>query len=194
MKITLIVLAVIYQVVGKTSLKKSKNEVKRGENGENSEAVTYSDGRQSTGLNFALGSNGGYVVSDERNFSKNYQKVDKLRPMPPMPRGPKEFVDEIPSNTHYYDGEFKLNAMKVNCHVYGTIFDCTHQPQCGWCHKTAGCIMGNNLGPMESCPTSQYVFDYPGNGVEDRVRVTNIDTNSLSIRTYSSDHVNPNWG
>lgn len=197
MKIALIVLIVIlslFAVLAKHSLKKAKNRNRRGENGENSEALTYSDGRKSTGLNFGLGSNGGYVVGDQAMFSGHFQKVDKLGPMQPMPRGPRETVDEVPSITHYYNGEYKLNAMKVNCHIYGTIYDCTHQPQCGWCHKTAGCIMGNNLGPMENCPTSQYVFDYPGFGVEDRVRVANTDAGSLSIRTYSMDHVNPNWG
>jgi len=46
-------------------------------------------------------------------------------------QGPLEAVDEIASVGDYYDGEKKLNVIKVNCKIYANPTDCLHQSSCG---------------------------------------------------------------
>jgi hypothetical protein len=45
--------------------------------------------------------------------------------------GPLELVEEIASETKYYDGETKLNTIKVNCKLYTNPNDCVHVSSCG---------------------------------------------------------------
>jgi len=157
-------------------------KLNRGEDGKNADAVTYFDGRKETGLNFSLGSNGGYTLNNENDFKK-VLTVDALRPYQPIPKGNLESADEVPSNKDYYDGEISLNTVKINCRMYKSPGDCVHQNQCGWCHWNNTCILGNGLGPMEDCPKSKYQFSYPDN-VTIPKRITNLDVGSLNIRTY----------
>lgn len=154
------------------------------------EAETYADGRQVMGLNYGMGSNGGYNVENPGLFKKarmvdhlfktdyNYSSEPSL----------KESVDEVPSITNYYDGEVKLNVMKVNCKVYHNYNDCIHQAQCGWCHQGSKCIMGNSMGPLEDCPRAQYVFSNPFGALKE-FRVNNHDVGGLSIQTISGDNM-----
>ena len=46
-------------------------------------------------------------------------------------RGPLEAVDEIASVKDYYNGEAKLNVVKVNCKINANPTDCLHQSSCG---------------------------------------------------------------
>lgn len=46
-------------------------------------------------------------------------------------RGPLETVDEIPTNKDYYNGEEKLNVLKINCKINANPTDCLHQSHCG---------------------------------------------------------------
>lgn len=152
------------------------------------EAEAYADGRQVMGLNYGMGSNGGYIVENPKNF-KTVRTVDHLFKTDYMYEpSMKEAVDEVPSITNYYDGEVKLNVMKVNCKVYHNYNDCIHQAQCGWCNQGSKCIMGNSMGPLEDCPRAQYVFSNPFGDVN-RYRVTNHDVGGLSIKTISGDNM-----
>lgn len=154
----------------------------RGEDGKNAEALTYNDGKQETGLNFSMGSNGGYTLNVEAGFKK-VETVKKLGPFEPIPHGPTERADEVPSTTDYYDGEAGLNAVKINCHIYKEPATCTLINSCGWCHNNNSCILGNNLGPMESCPRSKYQFSWPA-ASDTHYRITNQNMGSMNIRTY----------
>jgi len=77
------------------------------------------------------------------------------------PPGPQENPEEIHSTTEYYDGSRNLNAVKIQCKIYSNPTDCLHQSSCGWCGSTNSCISGNNLGPLQPCVKSSYVFTSP---------------------------------
>ncbi len=49
----------------------------------------------------------------------------------PPKRGPLESVEEIPTVKEYYDGEKKLNVIKINCKINSNPTDCIHQSGCG---------------------------------------------------------------
>jgi len=46
-------------------------------------------------------------------------------------RGPLEVVDEVPTVKDYYNGEAKLNVLKINCKINANPTDCLHQSSCG---------------------------------------------------------------
>ncbi len=111
-------------------------------------------------MTFGLGSNGGYTIKNENNY-KIPKMVDHLivsNSPYSNTQSSKEYADENPSITEYYNGTDKLNTIKVNCKMYVSQNDCLHQASCGWCGSTATCIMGNQMGPMENCSKSTYVF------------------------------------
>jgi len=162
------------------------SNLKRGEDGQDAEAMTYNDGRVETGLSFGMGSNGGYTANQEANF-KTVLTVDKLPKRTPIPTGHVERADEIASQNTYYDGEITLNSVKINCHIYRDPANCVQTSQCGWCHAKNSCIAGNSLGPLEECPRSQYQFSWP-RGVGAPLRVANNDDlGILNIRTFQRD-------
>ena len=81
--------------------------------------------------------------------------------------GPLETVDEIPTNTNYYDGSLNLNInrviiisnKKIDCHLIAIPFDCYIASTCGktklifkgWCGSTNTCIRGSLSAPIEPC-------------------------------------------
>jgi hypothetical protein len=154
----------------------------RGEDGQNHEALAYNDGKSETGLNFSLGSNGGYTLNNDSGFRK-VETVDKLPPYVPIQSGVKESAEAIPSQTDYYDGEYGLNAMKINCKIYKDPSTCLHTNQCGWCHANNTCIVGNSMGPLDECPRSRYQFSWPG-GAAVQDRIVNNDFGSTLVRTF----------
>jgi len=70
-------------------------------------------------------------------------------------------VDEIPSATDFYDGSQNLNVIKVNCNIYSNPKICLTHSNCGWCGSTNRCVLGNNLGPHETCTRSSYIYSAP---------------------------------
>ena len=40
-------------------------------------------------------------------------------------------INQIPSPTDYYNGDLKLNVLKVKCKTYANETDCLHQSNCG---------------------------------------------------------------
>ena len=76
----------------------------------------------------------------------------------PPKRGPMESVDEIPTRSDYYNGDEKLNLVKVNCKINANPTDCIHQSSCGWCGSYSSCILGNAKGPLEPCVKSTYIY------------------------------------
>ncbi len=102
------------------------------------------------------------------------------------PPGPQESVDELPSTTDYYDGSLKLNAVKLQCKIYANPTDCLHQSSCGWCGDTgAGCILGNNLGPLQPCKKSSYVFSAPYPNWNPETRTVNDNVGGVEMNVVT---------
>jgi len=75
--------------------------------------------------------------------------------------------------------------MRVDCKLYRDIQSCLKNPSCGWCGQENNCIMGNSLGPLESCPKSTYVFSWPFPGYEQRNRVVEHDLGGITARIFT---------
>ncbi len=111
-------------------------------------------------MTYALGSNGGYTLKNENNYKAPAIVQHLIVSNSPYGNqsSSKEFADENPSATDYYDGSHKLNTLKVSCKIYSSQSDCLHQASCGWCGATGSCIMGTQMGPLETCSQSTYIF------------------------------------
>lgn len=96
-----------------------------------------------------------------------------------------EAVDEIPSVTDYYDGSRKLNAVKVQCKIFATAGDCLNQSSCGWCGSSNLCILGNNLGPLQPCLKSSYVFSAPYPNWNPQTKVVSEQSGRISLTVVS---------
>ena len=132
-----------------------------------------------------MGSNGGYTIKDSEGYIKP-ESIPKLATKYPITGSTrKEVADEIPSISNYYDGDQKLNVMRVNCKIYRDPQDCMHNSSCGWCGENNSCVLGNNLGPLESCNRSTYIFSNPYQTVEPRTRVVNQEVGGMVVRTLS---------
>lgn len=106
---------------------------------------------------------GAYTVPNQE-LSKLTQPtmVDKLPDNFDLPRnGPLENVEEVASTSDYYDGSINLNKKKISCRIYGNASDCLKNSSCGWCGSNNSCVLGNNLGPLQSCLRSSFVYSSP---------------------------------
>lgn len=97
------------------------------------------------------------------NHYRSVEIVDKLPPFKPISEGIIETVDEIKSESNYYDGTKGLKTINLNlCDTYTTQPKlCVGQGSCGWCGSTNTCINGNNLGPLSPCIRGTYIFTPP---------------------------------
>lgn len=103
-----------------------------------------------------------------------------------MPRpGPQESIEEIPSSVEYYDGSTNLNTVKLQCRIYANPTDCLHQSQCGWCGSSTGCILGNNLGPLQPCAKSSYMFTAPIPNWSAQTKVVSEQLGGVSLTVVS---------
>ncbi len=132
-------------------------------------------------MSYALGSNGGYTLKNEKNY-KTPKIVPKLIHTAPFDNTNKtqSLADEVPSVTDYYDGAHKLNTITVMCKVHVNMNDCLHQSGCGWCGGNTSCVQGNQAGPLEACAKSTYVFT-TGALHEERVVHENVGALSMTI-------------
>jgi len=67
--------------------------------------------------------------------------------------------------------------------LYTNPKECMHKSGCGWCGELTRCIKGTQLGPLEKCVKSTFIFTTPGNesfkkndNVEMGSLIANIDT------------------
>jgi hypothetical protein len=99
------------------------------------------------------------------------------------PTGAMESVEELPSVTDYYDGATKLNTVTIQCRIYANPTDCLHKSSCGWCGSSNSCISGNNLGPLQPCVKSSYIFSapYPNWNPQTRVITEKLGGVSLTV-------------
>ena len=86
-----------------------------------------------------------------------------------------ESVEELASPTDYYDGSSNLNVIKINCTIYSNPKVCLTHSSCGWCNAYNKCILGNNLGPQQSCPRSSYIYSAPFDKWDPEARVVKGD-------------------
>lgn len=114
-------------------------------------------------ISYGLASNSGYTIPND--LEPHYIKptfVNKLPENKDLPEpGPTESVEEIATTTDYYDGSQKLNVVKIQCTVYSDPSECFKQSSCGWCGSSNKCILGNNIGPLQACVKSSYIFNAP---------------------------------
>jgi hypothetical protein len=119
------------------------------------------------------------------NFSTPEQvpKIPDVVPRPPV--SALEAVDEIPTTHDYYQGDLKLNVVKVHCTIYTTRADCIHVSGCGWCGSKNTCMLGNGFGPQEPClkagwiaapPVANYNPTYNGMNMSGGVQMNVVST------------------
>jgi len=96
---------------------------------------------------------------------KNLKAVTTMPKLPEkfdLPRpGPLENPEEVPSGTDYYDGSLNLNKKKISCKIHGNATECLKNSSCGWCGSKSQCILGNNLGPLQACMRSTFLYSSP---------------------------------
>ena len=96
--------------------------------------------------------------------------------------GPLENVEEVQSITDYYDGSVNLNKKKISCKIFGNAGECLKNSSCGWCGSTNNCILGNNLGPLQSCLRSTFLYSSPLPNWNPRARVENNGSNGVEFK------------
>jgi len=79
------------------------------------------------------------------------------------------------------DQKKKLNTIKINCKMYTSPSECLHNSSCGWCGSKGSCIAGTNLGPLESCVKSSYIFSAPAPNWSPNNRVHNENVGGMSL-------------
>ncbi len=149
-------------------------------------------GESTDAMAYGLGSNGGYTLKNENNYKMPtiVQSLASTGPAFKSESSSKESTDEIPSITNYFDGSERLNTFKVECKMYASINDCLHQASCGWCGESKLCIMGNQMGPMEMCSKSTYIFTSGAMNPDVRVMKDNVGGLSTVITSNEPGVVN----
>lgn len=144
------------------------------------------DGKPELGaITYGVASNGGYSLKDESNYIQP-EFVTKLPDTIPTPKpGPQEVAEEIPSVSDYYNGDSKLNKIQIVCKIYANPTDCVHQSSCGWCGASKSCIVGNNIGPLESCVKSSYIFASPAPNWTPQTNVIHENVGGVALTIIS---------
>ena len=102
-------------------------------------------------------------MENSTNF-KSPLVVAKLPPRENLNTGKIETVDEVRSETDYYDGSRKLRISVVSCNQWSDKKEaCLHQGSCGWCGSSNACIAGNAAGPQAPCLRGTFLFTSPAN-------------------------------
>ena len=93
--------------------------------------------------------------------SNQYKSVSIVDKLPPKSKlgGEIVTVDELTSNSNYYDGMESLRINSESCSTFtNSINECLSHANCGWCGSSKSCISGNNIGPLEPCFTGTYKY------------------------------------
>lgn len=102
--------------------------------------------------NFGDGSDGGNRLFNEANYKVPKMVEDlskeKLTDDSDIIKGE---VEEKESVKNYYNGELKLNKIRVLCKDYRSASGCYSISHCGWCGASNSCIEGTRNGPVERC-------------------------------------------
>jgi hypothetical protein len=101
-----------------------------------------------------------FYLNNPKDFT-GVQYVNQL-PQRKQLRGEITTVDEVASETDYYDGSLSFKTTTVVCNQWTTQREvCLKQKACGWCASTGSCIPGNNFGPLAPCIRGRYVYSSP---------------------------------
>ena len=103
---------------------------------------------------------------------------------------------KIPSPTNYYNGDLKLNVIKVKCKTYANETDCLHQSNCGififfifyflgWCGSNGTCVAGSGAGPFEPCVKGAYIFAKPKPNFNPSARIVNENVGGVKLTVVS---------
>ena len=102
-----------------------------------------------------------FYVDNQANF-KPPLIVSKLPPRTNLNSGKIETIDEVASETDYYDGSKKLKISVTTCNQWSSRQEaCMHQGSCGWCGSSSTCIAGNAGGPTAPCLRGTFLFSSP---------------------------------
>lgn len=116
-------------------------------------------------ISYGLASNAAYTLPTE--LEQHYVSPTTVNQLPnpelkePVEQGPLESIEEQPTEADYYDGSNKLNTVHVDCVIYANPNECFQQSSCGWCGSNNKCVLGNNMGPLQACNKSSYIFNTP---------------------------------
>merc|ERR1712004_206170 len=131
-----------------------KTKIRVGESNQDGDAVDA--------LTFGMGTDGGYILQNEKNYRapELYGRLPKITPISQV-RTPKAVAEENPTISVFYDGTNKLNTFKIDCKLYTNPKECMHKSGCGWCGELTRCIKGTQMGPLEKCIKSTFIFTSP---------------------------------
>ena len=74
-----------------------------------------------------------------------------------------------------------MNTIKIKCQIHANPTDCLHHSSCGWCGASKSCIVGNNMGPLEPCVKSSFIFSNPYPNFNPQARKINENIGGLSM-------------
>jgi hypothetical protein len=123
------------------------------------ESYTENQGKQDVvAVTYSQASNGGHHLDDLDGWmSPTVVQALEADTLPPSP-GPIESADEIPSETHYYDGSTNLNVKNTVCKSFISAQSCVKQVKCGWCNTSTACVSGTKEKATSPCE-SGYSYD-----------------------------------
>lgn len=100
---------------------------------------------------FGDGTNGGYVIKNENNYISPTTVEDLSKEKLDNYVSEKAEINEKESIKNYYNGETKLNQIRIICRNFSSASGCLAISHCGWCGSSSSCIEGNEIGPVEKC-------------------------------------------
>lgn len=56
-----------------------------------------------------------------------------------------------------------------------------NKSSCGWCGSTQGCVAGTNLGPLEPCLKSSFIYATPRNDWNPQTRMIREDVGGMTL-------------
>ena len=129
-----------------------------------------------------------FYVDNSANF-KNPLIVAKLPKRKSLNTGKIESVDEIASETDYYDGSKKLRITHVSCNQWSSRKEaCLHNGSCGWCGSSSTCIAGNAGGPTAPCLRGTFLFTSPTNDwnpfENPKLKATRVNFGGAQLTTF----------
>ena len=74
-----------------------------------------------------------------------------------------------------------MNTIKIKCKIHANPTECLHHSSCGWCQASNSCIVGNNMGPLEPCVKSSFIFSAPYPNFSPKTTKVNENVGGLSM-------------
>lgn len=134
-------------------------------------------------------------ISSNGGFAKNSYTAPKGVPMKtpdmtehllenvpnPQPSQP-ESAEELITQQNYYNGDEKLNSLRIDCTIIASEFECIQQSVCGWCTSAKKCLGTSGLNGVNPCVTGQFIY---GGRPNDRFSISTIQRNYGNMQKYT---------